>query len=747
MTRRELLLMTGVSLLLGVMPFLPVLGPGTMLFGTDTLAGGFAFYDAFAQQLRHAEFPRWMPMVWGGVPTFANAGSTFQPVHLLATTVLPTALALIVVLVTHFTLAGLGFYVFARALNVRHVAALFAGVAFECTGLTHAWVYAGHDGRIIAVTLSPWVLFFIVRIAHEGRWRHVGGLGAALGCVLLGNQLQLAWYLLVLSAGLGSFELWSSSAPGRWRRARRAVFGVTLGFGLAAINLLPFAGYVSQSARGGEGPAWSFSTSFAAAPRDLAGFAMPDVPGLSITRPGTQERPFADYEGANRFKLHTEYVGAAVVLLALLSVLNWRARRVRFFAGATVFFTVLGLGANTPLYLPLTKVLPGLHRFRAADLAWSMVVVLLVALAALALETWLERTRLRALWLAGAVIAVGSTVVAFTSQRPEALPRFLVPLVFTLLALALLHRVQRWAWLALVLISAGDLLLVARHFVFAVPPPAQTLPSDDLIAFLRARPKQERVWVLPAPKPWRSGGNLLAMYGVPQLGGEHPLPSKRLLSLVGMGVQTAADWHELVRDPTWTDAGLSFETRESWLSAANVRHVVSTVPLDVPGWTEVFRSGSGLVYERADSQPAAWLNGRVRVVPDAAASLAAMREPGWHPRNEAIVEVPGELWFDEPLVTGAAIVTAKAPSRMTVQVLSDRRALLVVSETWHDGWRAFVDGVPAPVFLTNHAFRGVPVPAGQHLVELRFEPPALWSGVLLSLVSLALCLALLVRRS
>lgn len=744
MTRRELLTTFGVALLLAVAPFVLVLGPGTMLFGTDTLAGSYAVYDAFAQQLRHAEFPRWMPLVWGGIPTFANAGSTFQPVHLLATTVFPTATALIVVLITHFTLAGLGFYVFTRALQVRHAAALVAGIAFECTGLAHAWVYAGHDGRIIALTLSPWVLFFVTRIAHEGRWRHVGGLGAALGCVLLGNQLQVAWYLLVLSAALGVFELWSSHTPGRLSRARRMTLGVVLGFGLAAINLLPFAGYVSQSARGGDGPAWSFSTSFAATPTDLVGFAMPDVPGVSITKPGTDERPFANYTGPNRFKLHTEYVGAVVVLLALLSLVNWRARRVRFFAGTTVFFTVLGLGANTPLYLPLTKVLPGLARFRAADLALSMVVISLVALAALALESWIERPRLRVLWLAsGATVVV---TIALALQRPEAMVRFVVPLALTVVALALMSRVQKWALLALALVTAGDLLPVARHFVFAVPPPAQTLPEDDLIAFLRARQKQERVWVLPVPKPWRAGGNLLALHGVSQLGGEHPLPSKRMLSLVGMGVQTAADWHELVRDPTWTDAGLFFETQQSWLSAANVRHVVSTVPLDVPEWTEVFRSESGFVYERADAQPMAWLNGRVRVVPDGEASLAAMREPSWHPRNEAIVEAPGELWFDEPVLTGAAIVTAKEPARMAIQVLSDRRALLVISETWHDGWRAFVDGVPAPVFLTNHAFRGVPVPAGRHLVELRFEPPALWSGVLLSMVSLLLCIALMTRR-
>jgi uncharacterized membrane protein YfhO len=93
-------------------------------------------------------------------------------------------------------------------------------------------------------------------------------------------------------------------------------------------------------------------------------------------------------------------------------------------------------------------------------------------------------------------------------------------------------------------------------------------------------------------------------------------------------------------------------------------------------------------------------------------------------------------------VVGAAVVQRQGGSLVTVRTLADRRALLVIAEGWHDGWRAWVDGQPVPVFATNHAFRGVPVPAGSHEVVLRFEPPALWSGLLVSLVSLALVMAL-----
>jgi hypothetical protein len=37
-----------------------------------------------------------------------------------------------------------------------------------------------------------------------------------------------------------------------------------------------------------------------------------------------------------------------------------------------------------------------------------------------------------------------------------------------------------------------------------------------------------------------------------------------------------------------------------------------------------------------------------------------------------------------------------------------------------------VDGRPQPIYYTNVAFRGFPVPAGTHQVVMRFEAPLFW---------------------
>jgi len=64
-----------------------------------------------------------------------------------------------------------------------------------------------------------------------------------------------------------------------------------------------------------------------------------------------------------------------------------------------------------------------------------------------------------------------------------------------------------------------------------------------------------------------------------------------------------------------------------------------------------------------------------------------------------------------------------------------------VTDSYYPGWRASVDGRPAPLLRTNLLFRGVPVPAGSHRVRLWFDPLSVKLGFAVSAVALAANLA------
>jgi hypothetical protein len=61
-------------------------------------------------------------------------------------------------------------------------------------------------------------------------------------------------------------------------------------------------------------------------------------------------------------------------------------------------------------------------------------------------------------------------------------------------------------------------------------------------------------------------------------------------------------------------------------------------------------------------------------------------------------------------------------NRVFLTVTAKQPAFLASSEPNYPGWKATIDGQPAPILDTNAAFRGVNIPAGQHRVQFVFAP-------------------------
>jgi uncharacterized membrane protein YfhO len=72
---------------------------------------------------------------------------------------------------------------------------------------------------------------------------------------------------------------------------------------------------------------------------------------------------------------------------------------------------------------------------------------------------------------------------------------------------------------------------------------------------------------------------------------------------------------------------------------------------------------------------------------------------------------------------------------VVVEVDTPAPAFLVTSEAHYPGWRAFMEGRELAFHYTNVAFRGLPVPAGRHLILMRFAPPLFKRAAALSAVA------------
>ncbi|MBM2841906.1 MAG: hypothetical protein HW412_2434, partial [Bacteroidetes bacterium] len=82
-----------------------------------------------------------------------------------------------------------------------------------------------------------------------------------------------------------------------------------------------------------------------------------------------------------------------------------------------------------------------------------------------------------------------------------------------------------------------------------------------------------------------------------------------------------------------------------------------------------------------------------------------------------------------------------------VRVRSNVDGLLVLSDTYYPGWKAFVDGAEREVLQANICQRAVEVPSGEHEVRFVFDSTPVKTGFGITIVSLLVAGGLLMAST
>jgi len=229
--------------------------------------------------------------------------------------------------------------------------------------------------------------------------------------------------------------------------------------------------------------------------------------------------------------------------------------------------------------------------------------------------------------------------------------------------------------------------------------------------------------------------NYLMHFGFEQAGGEHGNQLERFNEYAGAGEKVYVDWHNFAGWP-------------AFMSAANIRYIVSGVELQLfnadstksPDIEEVFR-GSAIVYRNNKVLPRAFVVGDARVIPNTDSALAFMKVRGWDPGQTAVVDRPLGIAMPATPLIDSTVITERNPDKVVVRTTTNRPALLVLSDVYAHGWKAWVDDRLTPIIITNVAFRGVPVTTGTHTVRFEFDPDALKTGRTISLILFVILVA------
>ena len=738
---------------------------------SDQLSAGVPFRGWGAEWWRRlGHVPLWNPEIFGGMPYVGalGTGDVLYPTAVVLRLLLPTSTATNIGFFIHYVLAGLFTYLLLRRLRVSWSGSVVAGVAYQLSGIMASYVQPGHDGKLVVSALMPLVLLGLVMGMRDRRWGGYAVVAVGVGLSIFTQHVQITYYLL-LTAGLFALFLAFGQRPAgdRVRPLGLALGAVLLGFGIAAIQLLPVFAHMPLSARavsvagGFEG-----ATSYAIPWEHVGEFFLKNFVGQTGT--GT-------YWGSNPIKLHSEYLGLPVVALAVFGAgAGVVDRRLRWwFAGIGVLFLLIGLGGATPFYRLWWAIMPYVKQMRAPGMAFFVVAFVVACFAGFGVER-LERqadnrglTHVRSWSIAAGVIMLlalvgvfGNMAQALSVGRTAAVATrdIMVGALTSALALALVAAVgwaairqrlrpPQWALLIALLIGA-DLWLNARPFWTYTELHKTLYHSDPIVNRIKAGPQPTRVLDLASVMRQPAyPGNVLMALDVPQLLGEHGLELRYFDDVLG-GHNV---WRNLGNFHLWEILAIRWVITPALAPGQGLD--------SIPGFTRVLQgvptaSGSPAdLYERRAPAPYAM------VVPaalslDSASILAAVADPRMAYDRVVLLDTrdgvttPALPQLPAPS-TARAAVEQWEPGRMTIALdpVPTTSGYLVVAENWYPDWRARVDGNAVNVLRGDWTLITVPIPAGARRVELAFSSPSYRRGKLLTLLSLLLVLGAIVGPS
>jgi hypothetical protein len=724
---------------------------------SDQYKAGYAFRD-FARQyfVDNGSLPQWNPYLYGGMPFVDGMhGDTFYPTALLRL-LIGTGPGMTWGLVIHLFLAGIFTYVLLRSLRLSFFASVLGGVAYQMSGNVAGLVSPGHDGKIFVAALLPLALFLVVRGVRDAKRWAWGPLALVVGLAVLSPHPQLLQYMLLLTGAFALF-LWrgwgsqagdpSTSGLAGARRLGIALGAVALGMAMGAIQFWPVKTYTPWSPRSG-GMGWEHAISYSLPPEEIVNFALPEFSGI-----------LRDYWGRNGIHLHSEYVGIAVLLLALAAIGGWtnraHKRLVWFLASTFVIALFWAMGGFTPFYSLVYAIVPGTKFFRAPSTMLYIVNFSAACLAAFGAERALRGEWRRTTWIVAAVsigllglfgLSGGLTNSALSLAGPERAQFVLANeaslkagairmLLFGSLAciavfLTGTRRVSRdLAGALLIGIVATDLWSVLKQYFMFTPPANQIFAADGAIEFLQKQPGPFRVIALPPRKgdPRDQYLNMLSYDG---------LMTHRVSVALGYHGNHIGKYDLLSGSEA---EGFPQLGNPNFWRLSNTRYMLSedsTAPIDsaktVFGPVKNVHGNNVYVHELPVSASYAWVTPAI-VTADEGGAAATVLDPRFDVRTVAIFDSSAN-------VPGATLTTVPAPLNLQARVLDYKPgaatieldggapagSALVVSENYYPGWRATVDGKPATIGRANVSLIGVVLPEGAKKIELLFvnEPYA-----------------------
>jgi hypothetical protein len=692
----------------------------------DALSQFHLWFVLVKTSIEAGEWPLWNPTEYGGLPLLANYQSTvFYPPRLLHA-FLDVHVATTFYILLKLWLCGMTAYLCGRSLGLGRATGRFFSALWMLGGYNLVWAYWPLPD------VAAWVpvLFWSVEQVLQTRLRRgLFGMAFSGTMLLLGGHPETAF---TISLGIGGYFLVRLATDQQPANTKvKQVLACSGAWALALLvcsaQILPFIEYLPRSHTFGHRPEMD-AGAFSLPTDHIAALFAPRFFGLSASN------TFWGWEGWNSNFSGMIFAGTGVWACAALLLAPGRRRK-----------GVIPLAIVAGFFLLLAFDFPGLNAVKRLPLissSWhfyfsGFAMFALPLLGAYGLEHWGSRERAfadlkRPAAFVGATLVIPLIVYFLYRGSSEhvdtggvAVVIAIVCVGLVLAAVSLLPNRANWSIAVLVVtIAAAAEVVYATHPLHPTVKRSLLYPETELTTHLAAMEKPIRFSVKSGGFPGELGAGILPAYGVYQIWGYDGITPNRILGFLGLaadaGVWSRVEPLAAMQYYLFPKADQSWSPGDYFTKTAEI-------------------NGLG-VWRNERAWPHARLVPALRVMENEAAVLKAMSADDFDPISAVVTDSKNVTPFESERngTLGNVEVTGYTLSTITLRVNAEKRCVLFLSETYDPGWTAAIDGEPAEVFPAYHAFRGVVIESGEHVVEMQYEPRAFQIGLGVSAVAMML---------
>lgn len=652
----------------------------------DTLDCWMPWRWFIAQALMDGHFPLWDPYAQSGYPIYADlqGPAWYLPSMALAGTVGHTLYTLQALFLGYVVLGGIGFMRLVRRLHSDARTALVVGLAYALGGFFTA--HQMHFYAVISAAWLPWLIAAQLQLLEKPAWRPAVEAAIFQALLLTGGNHTFTiigtWLLLALIG---------VHAVRAWRKSDRPYIRRLLG------HQALFAGLALVMACGTFYAWWEVAPFLARA----GGLNYTDAANNPFTLHAALSFLFPYAVGTDANWLGTDptmangFIGVIILVLAVLALFRRRSVVENTIACFGLVCFLASFGSALPVHRWLWAAVPGMDLFRFPSYFQWFAALAALVLAAGTLAAW-PQGQARRTWPVKAVIGGAALLVLAAMAWAWAMRMNEPPFGQG----ATLHEklTGLWRWHRVLVVAPVTLVALIGLWWWAAAPRRRWW-ALLLLVFL------EMGWATTFTQ-WNTA---LGAYSPAMLQGRiNEMPHGPV-------------WPEM--RPMGQNTDGSATLKYIWRNVQNFEGHPSHA-----GFNSFWLKGAGRLADHHPDLFAAMKRQPVVYLSDSVVPMERYDPSAVDPaKDSALVVLPDGVapFVGLKLSPGDTLaVTGFDHNGIALVTRTSHPTFALLQQAWYPGWTATVDGHPVAVIRANIACFGTVLPAGEHVLEFRFEKPA-----------------------